>query len=369
MQLARRQVALGDDVTVFGNTHADRALPEGVRPRHYDVIDFHAASSVSDKLKSVREVMWSSRATEAMSETIETFQPDVVHLHNYSHQLSSSIIPAIRRYGVRSVATAHDYKLICPAYVAKRKDADCFACSHRLSLKLLRDRCHHGSLPWSALVAGEAALVRSMRLTPDALIAPSQFMSDAIRDSWAGGSPIETIRNPAEASGLDWHGGDYLLYVGRLSREKGVESLIEACVERGISLVVAGEGPLRSRLEQLATGADIRFVGHVSLSELGILRASCMAQAVPSEWPENAPLSALEAAIDGVPLITSRRGGLPEFKQIGARVAFVDSFTGESLSAAITSLQNEQGDLASLRDELSWGRHLTSVYKVYKGSR
>lgn len=367
MQLAIHQVDRGDDVAVFGATKENTPLPREVQGYHYDVIDFHAASTVSKKLNSVQEVMWSNRAASAISSAVAEFKPDVVHLHNYAHQMSSSIIPAVRRHGSRVVATAHDYKLVCPAYVATRNGSDCFACSRGVSLKLLRDRCHHGSLAWSGLVAAEALLVRSRKLVPDAVVAPSRFMATALRESWMGESPIAIVRNPAVSSGLRWEGGTYLLYVGRLSREKGVEPLIRSCIEARIPLVVAGDGPIRAELEKISQGFAVEFTGHVGHTALMRLREKCMAQIVPSEWPENAPLSALEAAVDGIPLIASPRGGLPEFAEMGARIQYVDELSGKSLVHATRALNHLTDALENLRQELSWDNHLSKLDNVYRG--
>ena len=364
-RLSDRQAEAGDEVAIFGSAGDVNTTTTSRRLFDFRVQDFHAATSTTSRLRAAREVLWSTRAATSLSQAIEDFRPDVVHVHNYAHQLSSSIIDLMREQGMPVVATAHDYKLICPAYVANRKGQDCFACSHHVSAKLILDRCHHDDLSWSALAAAEAVVVRSKRLTPDHIIAPSQYMADALASSWVATIPISMIRNPAESVGLRWRGGGSLLYVGRLSREKGVEPLIQAAIEARIPLTVAGDGPLRGDLERSSDPTIVTFVGHLPADELARLRERCLAQIVPSEWPENAPLSALEAAIDGVPLIASPRGGLPEFANIGARVSFMNEITGASLQAAVRELDSRSGNMDLLRETLSWSRHLRLVTEVY----
>ncbi|WP_457101798.1 glycosyltransferase [Microbacterium sp. P5_E9] len=365
LQLATKQVAAGDDVAIFG-ARADELRIDGIAGFSYDVVDFHAAQG-KRKLTAAREVLWSSRSQRALESAASRFRPDVIHLHNYAHQLSSSVIATARAMKVPVVNTAHDYKLVCPAYVAVVQGADCFACARHLSPKLLIKRCHHSDLAWSALVAAEAGIVRSRRLTPDVVLAPSEFMAEALRSSWLADTNVRVIRNPATATGLTWVGGGPMLYVGRLSREKGVARIIEACVAAGVPLSIAGDGPLRSELEALAGDADVRFHGHVSFDALAELRRTCRAQVIPSEWPENAPLSALEAAVDGVPIVATSRGGVPELASIGARMSLVSEVTKDSIVAGLKSLDESFGDLDRFRANVAWDTHLDLVGAAYEG--
>lgn len=369
LRTAERQANSGDTVAVFG--YGNQEFPNEIGVEHFDVkvSDFHEVRGIG-KLGAASGVLWSSHSKASLRQAMRTFAPDVVHLHNYAHQLSPSIISEIRSSGVGSVYTAHDYKLVCPAYVANVRDEDCFACAHKLSKKLLIDRCHHDDLAWSALAGVEAAFVRTSGLVPDRIIAPSEFMHHALTDSWLHNGPrISLVRNPVEATGHLWSGkGDFLLYAGRLSREKGVEALIQATAELNIALVVAGDGPLRDSLETLALSlsADVKFTGHIGAVALSTLRTNCIAQVMSSQWPENAPLSALEAAADGVPLIVTRRGGLPELRTIGARVAVVSDVSSNELSRALRELERTSGDPSTFERETSWATHLSLLSGVYQ---
>lgn len=366
LRLASAQRKAGNEVWVFGSLGKESgdADPATI---DYPVIDFHAAHGV-EKLSAVREVLWSRRAARSIRDVLADVKPDVVHVHNYAHQLSSSIFPAISASGALSVHTAHDYKLICPAYVATRRGHDCFNCSRRIDPRLLIDRCHHGSTAWSALVAAESTLNRALRILPDKIIAPSQFMFDRLADGWIDDSRLRMVRNPANSSGLTWVGGGPLLYVGRLSREKGIERLIRATVEAGLSLDVAGDGPLREELTAIANAEQVRFHGHIDQSDLADLRSRTTAQVVPSDWPENAPLSVLECVVDGVPVVATRRGGLPEFEDMGARIALVDEITADSLTAAVAQIEARPGDSGGLRVDLSWENHVSLLDAIYGGA-
>lgn len=368
LRAAAHQASTGHAVAVLGSNPDSAALPGTVTTFGLDVPAYHSLRGM-EKIRAAKNVLWSKPAAEAVDAALTAFRPDVIHLHNYAHQLSSSIISTIRSHGIPSVYTAHDYKLICPAYVANVDNKDCFSCATKLSPKLLLDKCHHDSLTWSSVVGVEAVLVRSRQLVPDKVIGPSKFMADSLKRSWIGRlADIELLRNPVDPTGQDWVGaGDYLLYVGRLSREKGVEELIKATASLGIRLVVAGDGPLRQDLEAQVrvSGARVAFVGHAGQEALTALRRDCIAQVVSSTWPENAPLSALEAAADGVPLIVTARGGLPEFAALGAKVAVIDGIEAQEISRALRGLPNINDDLEGFRTATSWETHVSELSRIY----
>jgi glycosyltransferase involved in cell wall biosynthesis len=108
--------------------------------------------------------------------------------------------------------------------------------------------------------------------------------------------------------------GKRFVYFGRLSAEKGLATLLYAAARARVGVDVVGGGPQAAELEALAksAGTDVRFLGFLSGASLDAAIGAARAVVVPSEWYENAPLSALEAAAFGKPLIVSRIGGLPE---------------------------------------------------------
>lgn len=372
LRTAEKQARAGHSVAVLGANPDRSALPETVITFGLDVPDYHSLHGI-EKVRAARNVLWSKPSAQLVKSALETFEPEVVHLHNYAHQLSSSILSVIRDKNVPTVYTAHDYKLVCPAYVANVEGKDCFSCATKLSPRLVQAKCHHDSLIWSSVVGLEAILVRGRRLVPDVLIAPSKFMEKSLKGSWLGESAdIRMVRNPVSTTEQEWIGsGDYLLYVGRLSREKGVNVLVKAAAALRIPLKIAGDGPLREELEGQVRnlGSHVEFLGHIGQDDLAVVRQHCRAQVVSSTWPENAPLSALEAAAEGVPLVVSARGGLPEFVKFGARAVVLNDFGAAELGNALQSLSQIHGDLERFREATSWERHLSELNGIYSDSK
>jgi glycosyltransferase involved in cell wall biosynthesis len=319
LRTAARQSDRGHEVAVLGADPDPSALPGSVRTFGLTVPDYHDLGGVA-KLRAAKDVLWSKPAAKVVESAIQEFAPDIVHLHNYAHQLSSSILSVITSHKTPTIYTAHDYKLVCPAYVANVDDKDCFSCAFKLSTKLIRARCHHDSLTWSGVVGLEAMLVRARRLVPDVIIGPSEFMADALRPV---GSVICGHTNGAQSCRSGKSAMDRVAGLSSVCRapfsEKGVDALLSAAAVLNIPLKVAGDGPLREELERQAVALDskVDFLGHVGQEDLSVLRQQCRAQVISSAWPENAPLSALEAAADGVPLVVTARGGLPEFVKFG----------------------------------------------------
>jgi len=115
--------------------------------------------------------------------------------------------------------------------------------------------------------------------------------------------------------------GEYALVSGRLVEEKGFDTAIAAARAAGVPLVVAGDGPDQARLQALAAGAQVRFTGRLAPEALSELRGRAAVVLAPSRWEEPCPYAVAEAMADGVPVLVSDRGGLPELAGPGSLAA------------------------------------------------
>jgi glycosyltransferase involved in cell wall biosynthesis len=174
----------------------------------------------------------------------------------------------------------------------------------------------------------------------DCFAVPSRFYLEKFVEWGFDRNKFEYVPNFVDAGRYEprYDPGDRFVYVGRLSREKGVHTLIEAAAAAGVSLDIVGSGPAEGALREAAVRAgggraDVRFLGYLSGTALQRAVAAARAVVVPSEWYENAPLAVLEACALGKPDIASAIGGLPEL---------VDDETGWTFAAGSTDALAER---------------------------
>lgn len=329
------------------------------------------------KLKDALSFVHSPEAVRNISRLIAETKPDLVHCHNIYHQLTPSIIGAARKQGVPVVLTLHDYKPVCPTYNRLQNGKPCSDCLDGDFSHVLRNRCAEGSLGKSALLYAEAVAQRFMGSYEDvnAFIAPSRFM----RESIAHRVPDERIRllyNGIDTNEVRGSGADegYVLFLGRLVREKGVETLLKAHANSsaGWRLVVAGTGPLGDVLK--AQHKPDIFAGHLAGDVLKETIDRAAVVVVPSEWYENCPMSVLEAMAYSKPVVGSRMGGIPELVEDGKTGLLFDAGNVNELTAVLdklmasAELRKQMGKAARQRVEagFSLDRHNAGLMDIYQ---
>jgi glycosyltransferase involved in cell wall biosynthesis len=243
----------------------------------------------------------------------------VVHAHNLQPALGWRALAAARAAGARVVLHLHQYRLVCAIGVCFTRGAECTRCHGRDTLPGVRLNCR-GSLPEAVSYGASLALwQRRLAQQADAVIVPSRFARERLREL---GAPLDWERVHVLAPTLPalaapgWQepalADSYALVVARLSPEKGVDVAIDACRAAGMQLVIAGEGPQRAALERRAGDAPVRFAGRVEEHELAELRAGAALALAPSRSAETFGLAAAEAMAAGLPVVASRVGALPE---------------------------------------------------------
>lgn len=281
--------------------------------------------SMLEKFQSAVKFIHSSEAVEKFRRLLISSQPDLVHCHNIYHQLTPSIINVAKSLNVPVVLTLHDYKPICPVYNRLRHGTPCSDCRGGNFRSVLKNRCADDSFGRSALMYAEATVQRLMGSyeSVDHVIAPSQFMADAVIGERFSEEQTSVIYNGVDLPSPTGHPADdrqdqnYILFFGRLAAEKGISTLMEAHAEMAdTKLVVAGTGPLEEQLRKQYPNAEYR--GFVAGEALAATIAGAAVVVVPSEWYENCPMSVLEAMAHGRPVIGSRMGGIPELISEGS---------------------------------------------------
>lgn len=334
-QVGKRFRELGHEVQYFGMDHPERAVGNDWNC-YTDNMDFHDGKmSLWRKLKYPFQIIYSGEAYRKLTFVLEKFDPDVVHLNNFNFQLTPSILYAVKNYRKKKkktlpvIMTAHDCQLVCPDHlmVIPADDRICFACEGGKFKNCIKNKCIHNSRARSILAAVEGYLYRVLgtyRLL-DLVICPSGFLNEKLSTNPVLADKTVTIHNfiqPVEDEGAV-EKEDYILYFGRYSKEKGVDTLLSVCGNLpDIPFVFAGSGPLK---EEVLKGKNISERGFLSGRELYLTIAKARFVLFPSICNENCPFSVMEAQRYGTPVLGSRLGGIPELIE--------ENVTGELLPA------------------------------------
>lgn len=344
-------------------------------------VDFHSNGSALGRIRRGARVVYNVEARRRLSRLIDRFRPDVAHLHNVAHQLTPSILDALRGAKIPIVQTLHDYKLICSSYLLFANGEVCDRCRGGRHYHAALQRCHHGSLGMSVVGFVEAA-VHAARGSYDSVarfLCPSDFMKSKCESFGIGGDRLQRLPYfvKTERYRPRYEPGDYVLYAGRLSREKGASALLRAVARlKEIPLVVVGDGPLRRQLETEATasGAPVRFEGHLETEALHACVRGAAFVVVPSEWYENLPYAILEAFALGKPVLGSRIGGIPELVKEPETGRLFEAGDVDALSETLSRMWRERGRLvemgraarAGIEREFGESGHLEQVGLVYR---
>ena len=383
LDLATLQARAGHQVEFFAMAHPDN-LPARFADRFPAHIELEPPPpSLSGQLHGAGRVLWSTSARRGMTQVVEDFAPDVVHRLNVYHQLSPSVLDPLRRLGIPAVMTLHDYKLACPSYQFLDHGSPCQACLDGGFRQAVRRRCKGGSLAASALCATESWLHRRAGAygPVHCFVCPSRFLAGRMARAGVFPDRLRWVPHFVEVEKLEPKteaGGD-VVFAGRLSAEKGVDTLIAAIgrLRPTATLQVAGEGPEGSRLQALADDlapGRVVFHGRLGKADTVALLRSAAVVAVPSRWYENQPMIVLEAMALGVPVVASDMGGLPELVEPDVTGALVPPDDDEALAAALAGLLDDPGRALAMgqagRAEVAWSHspelHLERLGDIYR---
>jgi glycosyltransferase involved in cell wall biosynthesis len=264
-------------------------------------------------VRTAAGAVWSRDAVRRVGAELERFAPDVVHVHNLFPSLSPAVIRAVTARGVPLVMTLHNYRLMCLPATFLRDGRVCEDCLHRAPWPGVVHGCYRGSVAGSGVLAASLVAHRGMgtfeRTT--LYLAVSGFLRAKYVEAGMSPDRIMVKSNFAwEAPRRDGP-GEYFVFVGRLSPEKGIPILLRAWTDIPDRLLIVGDGPERARLEQMAP-PGVEFVGSVPSEEVAPLLRRARALVLPSVSYEAQPRVLLEAFAAGVPAIASRIGGLAD---------------------------------------------------------
>ena len=313
----RYQLAGGEDTVVA----SELALLQqnGCHARLWSVSNDDIDGTWS-KIKAAVDAPYSRPARDQLARVIAKFTPNVVHVHNFFPLLSPSVYDACRAAGVAVVQTLHNYRTICPGAQLVRDGHPCEDCIDGSPYRAALHGCYRGSRVGSWAVARMVDIHRrrgTWSHKVDRFIALSAFAKSKFV---AAGFPADRIvimpnfaedrlvnGSPARAGGL---------FVGRLSPEKGVDTMLRAWSGVDLPLRLVGDGPLRGKVDHAARPGLVPL-GWLSPTEVAQEMARSAFLILPSVWPENFPMVIAEAFCQGLPVIASRIGALAEILEEG----------------------------------------------------
>lgn len=350
-KLGEYLTSMGHQVEYFGMEHPDRCVSNSA-DCYTKNIDYHSVGKIKQIGLSVKSI-YSVEARRKIRQVIECFKPDIVHLNNINFQLTPSIIYEIKKHNIPIVQTVHDGQIACPShrmFIEERHDP-CRQCLNGKFTNCIKNKCLHGSLMKSAVATVESYIYHSRDTynLVDKYICPSQFMADTITTAGVKKSKCVVMHNFCEIqSNLPPKDKSkkYALYFGRLSKEKGIETLVEVCRELPqVQFVFAGSG----NLERICSNVkNIDAIGFVSGDRLRSLIRNASFSICPSECFENCSMSIIESLSFGTPVIASRMGGNPELVIDGETGIVFENKNTKELKDAILKLYNDDALLQAM---------------------
>jgi len=267
------------------------------------------------------KTIWARDAYTEVRELIRRERPHIAHVHNTFVQISPSVFGACREEGVPVVQTLHNFRIMCPEGNLFREGRVCEDCLESGLRQSVRHACYRGSYTATATTALMLAVHRTAGTWSNGVtgyIALTEFSRGKFVAAGLPGEKIHVKPNfVAPDPGPKEELGDFAVYVGRLSPEKGVETLLHAFrqLSTAVPLQVIGDGPLRPDLDRMVSECNIPnvvFTGRLSPEEARSRIRRARLLVVPSQCYENFPMTVVEAFACGTPVVCSRLGAMQE---------------------------------------------------------
>jgi len=341
----------GHEVSVFSMDSSSN-LPSDDSKYFSKEIDLHTKNWFK-KIKFAFAIIYNLNAKKQFTRLLKSFKPDIIHCHNIYHQLSPSILDAARKAKIPVVMHLHDYKLICPNYKLYTKDKYCQRCRGGNYTQCIQNRCVENNLAKSILAAIEMTIhhkfLKIYKKGVGIFIAPSKFMRNiCIEFGWEK-NKFQILENISDNhnTNQEIEIKNHFLYFGALEKEKGIDILIKSAAQSKVSIKIAGTGSQTEILKDLSKKlkANVEFLGHLQGSQLEKQIKEALAIVIPSRWPENMPLAAIEAMNLSKTVIAADIGGLSELIKPGLTGYLFSPNNTDSLSAILTSLTKEKAKI------------------------
>ena len=352
----------GHDVEFYSIKHKENY------PARFSNIFSEGSNACKNKLKGSIKYISNKNAAKNLETVIRKFKPDIAHIHLIWGGLTKSVLKVLSQKNIPVLHTVHDFRMVCPAYTFMTPEGKiCEQCRGKNFMRCIINRCGKGSLIQSVLMATEAYLRIWDRTYND--FTHIHYVSEFSKkkheeyNNQLKNIPSTILYNfvPFPTIRIEPANRNVYTFCGRLSKEKGVETLLKAFAKRpDLKLRIIGTGPMETKLKILANETkmtNVEFTGYLNGDTLTKAIASSRFVCIPSECYENNPMSALESFSMGVPVISANVGGCPEIVKSGITGFLFESGNVESLIQIL--------DQSNAMSDAEYARLCQTTYSTY----
>ena len=267
------------------------------------------------KIKTGLNAAYSKTSKDKFSQVLLKFKPDIVHFHNIFPLMTPSVYDACAEHGIAVVQTLHNYRNICSAALLLRDGKDCDLCINGSSYQAVRHKCYRNSYLQTFAVSRMIAKHRNKNTWQNKVnryIVPSEsagkiFIRANFPERKISVKPhFVSVADP-EVTTVQ----SFALFVGRISAEKGVKTLIKAFNKNAIPLKIIGDGPLKTHFES-SSASNIQWLGSLPHEQVYAYMRQAQFLIMPSECRETFGMTVIEAFANMLPVLCSNIGALPE---------------------------------------------------------
>ena len=316
--------------------------------RHCNTIQGHSSLGM---LSLAAQTPYSPRTRREVYNVARRERPDVALVQNVFPLLSPSIFYGLAEAGVPAIQMVFNYRMVCANGQLYANGRICERCLSGISFHGVLQRCYRQSYTFSALYSFSLAmhkLLHTWHKHVRFFVVPDTFLGNKLIEAGFPADRMRKVTNPFRVDdyAVNYRKGDYALFVGRLIRPKGVQTLLDACLQlHACRVVIVGAGVEWESMRQhpAVLQGKAELLGEVYGEELKKLIAHSSFVIVPSEWYDNLPMIVCQAFASGKPVIASRINGIPEFVKHEQNGLTFPPGDAAALATEINRLWNDDG--------------------------
>lgn len=313
-------------------------------------------NSTAEKLQAAIGVVYNAKSAGIIERKLKAFKPDVVHVHNFFPLVSPSVFYVCKKHQIPVVMTLHNYRLICPSALLYYKDkVQTESIDKIFPISAIKSKVYRDSAFQTAsvvLATGVHKLLGTWQNKVDRFIGLTAGAVELFQNSSLQPRPQQLVVKPNFTADLGIgaeNRSDYFLFVGRLTPEKGIETMLKAHQKKPFHLKVVGDGPLREFVEAYAAdNPKLEYLGFQKRDRVVEELKQARALIFPSEWYETFGMTIVEAFSTGTPVIAAKIGGAAHLVEHMKNGLHYEPKEAEGLAAQVARLLDDQKLAAKL---------------------